>query len=114
MLGLLRERAVHTPQTSQPQHRLRELGKQVVSMVLLWEGETSAWGKREEQRTSKGTMMGMRALPRETVSSFFLFKDFIYSFMRDTQREAETGRGRSRLLAGSPMQDLIPGPGIIP
>ena len=78
VLGLLRERAVHTPQTSQPQHRLRELGKQAVSMVLLWEGETSAWGKREEQRTSKGTMMGMRALPRETVSSFFFFLKILF------------------------------------
>ena len=32
--------------------------------------------------------------------------------MRDTQRErgGDTGRGRSRLPAGSPMQDSIPGP----
>ena len=37
------------------------------------------------------------------------FKDFIYLFMRDTQREAETGRGRSRLHAGSPMWDSILG-----
>ena len=29
--------------------------------------------------------------------------------MRDTQREAKTGRGRSRLLTGSPMLDSIPG-----
>ena len=28
--------------------------------------------------------------------------------MRDTEREAETGRGRSRLPVGSPMQDSIP------
>ena len=34
------------------------------------------------------------------------FKDFIYLFMRDTQRD--TGRGRSRLHAGSPTWDLIP------
>ena len=43
------------------------------------------------------------------------FKDFIYSFMRDTQREREkergrdTGRGRSRLHAGSLMWDSILG-----
>ena len=29
--------------------------------------------------------------------------------MRDTQRGRDTGRGRSRLPAGSPMWDLIPG-----
>ena len=29
------------------------------------------------------------------------FKDTIYLFMRDSQREAETGRGRSRLHAGA-------------
>ena len=41
---------------------------------------------------------------------YFIFKDFIYLFMRDTGREAETiGRGRSRLHAGSPTWDLIPG-----
>ena len=34
----------------------------------------------------------------------YFFKDFIYLFMRDT------GRGRSRLPSGSPMQDSIPGP----
>ena len=34
------------------------------------------------------------------------FKDFIYSFMRDTER------GRSRLPTGSPMWDSIPGPWI--
>ena len=30
--------------------------------------------------------------------------------MRDTERETDTGRGRSRLPVGSPMQDWIPGP----
>ena len=29
--------------------------------------------------------------------------------MREKERESETGRGRSRLHAGSPMWDLIPG-----
>ena len=40
--------------------------------------------------------------------SYLLFfkKDFIYIFMRDTER----GRGRSRLPTGSLMWDLIPGP----
>ena len=29
--------------------------------------------------------------------------------MRDTERGRDTDRGRSRLLTGSPMRDLIPG-----
>ena len=47
--------------------------------------------------------------------SFFFFLRFIYLFMRDTQREArDKGRGRSRLLSGSLMQDSILDPRIIP
>ena len=34
---------------------------------------------------------------------------FIYLFMRDPERGRDTGRGRSRLHAGSPMWDLILG-----
>ena len=30
--------------------------------------------------------------------------------MRDTERDRDTGRGRSRLPVGSPTRDLIPGP----
>jgi len=40
---------------------------------------------------------------------FLSFLKRFYLFMRDTEREADTGRGRSRLPVGSPMQDLIPG-----
>ena len=36
------------------------------------------------------------------LGAFFFFKDFIYLFMRDTQGGKDTGRGRSRLHAGSP------------
>ena len=41
---------------------------------------------------------------------FLFFKDF-YLFMTDTHRERgrDTGRGRSRLHAGSPMGDSILG-----
>ena len=46
--------------------------------------------------------------------NLFFFKYFIYLFMRDTQREAETGRGRSRLPARSQLWDLILDPGITP
>ena len=41
-------------------------------------------------------------------------KDFIYSFMRHTERDRDIGRGRSRLPVGSPMWDSVPGPGIMP
>ena len=43
---------------------------------------------------------------------FFKKKDFIYLSMRDRERERgrDLGRGRSRLHAGSLMQDSIPGP----
>ena len=34
--------------------------------------------------------------------------------MIDTLRGRDTGRGRSRLPVGSPVSDLIPGPGITP
>ena len=40
----------------------------------------------------------------------FVLKDFIYLFMSDTERGRDTGRGRSRLHAGSLMQDPVPGP----
>ena len=43
------------------------------------------------------------------ILSLFL-KDFIYLFMRDTQRKTDTGRGRSRLPVRILMRDLIPGP----
>ena len=39
---------------------------------------------------------------------FFFFEDFIYLFMRDTERGRGRGRGRSKLHAGRPMWDLIP------
>ena len=37
------------------------------------------------------------------------FSDFAYLFMRDRERERETGRGGSRLHAGSQMWDSILG-----
>ena len=43
-------------------------------------------------------------------SNNFWEEDFIYSFMRDTERGGDRGRGRSRLPAGNVMWNLIPGP----
>ena len=39
----------------------------------------------------------------------FVFLSFFNLFMRDTERDRDTGRGRSRLHAGSQTWDLIPG-----
>ena len=41
---------------------------------------------------------------------FFLKILFIYSWKKERERGRDTGRGRSRLHAGSRMQDSIPGP----
>ena len=41
---------------------------------------------------------------------FNFLKNIFYLFMRVTDREAETGRGRSRLHARSPVWDSTPGP----
>ena len=42
---------------------------------------------------------------------FFLI---FYLFMRDNERDRDTGRGRSRLYARSPVWDSIPDPGSRP
>ena len=41
----------------------------------------------------------------QIINVLFFFEDFMYLFMRDTERERsrDTGRGRSRLPAGSSM-----------
>ena len=54
---------------------------------------------------------GAKLLNHQSCTILLFFKDFIYLLMRETQREAETDKGRSRLLAGSLMWDSIPGPG---
>ena len=40
----------------------------------------------------------------------YIYEDCIYLFMKHRERGRDTSRGRSRLLTGSPMWDLIPGP----
>ena len=53
------------------------------------------------------------ARPSCGLTFFFFFKDFIYLFIHDSHTERErgrdTGRGRSRLHAGSLTWDSIPG-----
>ena len=41
---------------------------------------------------------------------FFFLRFYLLIHERHTERGRDTGRGRSRLHAGSPMWDLIPGP----
>ena len=57
-----------------------------------------------------GQKCGFISILSSLVGKVDFFKDFIYLFMRDTEREADTGRGRSRLHAGRPMWDSILGP----
>ena len=42
------------------------------------------------------------------------FKDFIYLFMRDTEKDRGTGRGRSKLPTRSPKWDSILDPNFMP
>ena len=59
--------------------------------------------KNKKQKTKKHknptNWFGMYYSILKRVSFFFLKKDFIYLFMRDTQRGRDTGRGRSRFHA---------------
>ena len=58
------------------------------------------------------TMENMEIVPKFIFFTFFFKILFIYSL--ETQREAETQRGRSGLLAGSLIWDSIPRPGSRP
>ena len=73
--------------------------------------------ERKEEKKAGFLILRRLGIAFTIVSHFvfvvwFFLKDFIYLFMRDTQREAETGRGRSGFLAGSLIRDTIPRPGI--
>ena len=56
-------------------------------------------------------MVILNSAPPNPQFTLLFFKDFIYLFMKETERERgrDTGRGRSRLHAGSPMWDSILG-----
>ena len=41
---------------------------------------------------------------------FFFLRFYVFIHERQTERGRDTGRGRSRVHAGSPMRDKIPGP----
>ena len=44
------------------------------------------------------------------LSLLLFLKDFIYLFMRDTERDRDTGRGKSRVPVGSLKLDSVSGP----
>ena len=47
----------------------------------------------------------------DNIQYLFFFKILYYFFMKDTEKRGrDIGRRRSRLPAGSPMWDFIPGP----
>ena len=53
----------------------------------------------------------MSIVTNEKVNQKEMFKKyFIYLFMRDTEKEGDIGRGRSRLPVGNLMQNSISGP----
>ena len=60
------------------------------------------------KRNGKENILALGALALNCFVVFF--KDFVYLFMRDTGRGRDIGRRRSRLHAGSPMWDSLPGP----
>ena len=63
----------------------------------------------EEKGRHQKSIQIMVLLMKEKLIPLFFFKDFIYLFIRDTQRGRDTGRRRSRLHVGSLMWDSISG-----
>ena len=64
------------------------------------------------QRSVDITVRGTKCLVLLFFFFFFFFFKILFINERHTERERgrDTGRGRSRLHAGSPMGDSIPGP----
>ena len=69
---------------------------------------TQSWVSRiRPQAEGSAKLLGHWGCPNN-----FIF--LIYLFMRPRERGSDIGRGRSRVHAGSPMWDLIPGPRTTP
>ena len=66
------------------------------------------WSRVDAGALAPPRSVGLWAVTQSGLLLFF--KDFIYLFMRHTERSRGTSRGSSRLHAGSPIQDSIPGP----
>ena len=84
------------------------------SMPGAWCGTRSrdsriaSWAKGRRQ-TAEPPRPSLNMLYLNTYIYFFFKKRFIYLFMIERERGRDTGRGRSRLHAGSPMWDSILG-----
>ena len=77
-----------------------------------WVSRITPWAEGRAKPLSHLGCPYFKASPRHTsFLSLSLFKNLIYLLMRDTERERgrDPGRGRSRLHAGSPTWDSIPG-----
>ena len=71
------------------------------------ERNSNSWMEFSSCRYGVCFMVPIHLLIRSTY--IYIFKDFIYLFMRDTERGRNIGRGRSRLPVGSPMWDSLLG-----
>ena len=70
-------------------------------------GKGLRWDKLHWWRTPALGAAGSRPTTYITCGGF---EDVMYLFLRDPERGGDSGRGRSRLPAGSPVRDSIPGP----
>ena len=86
-----------------------DAGRSHIELSLqVWERAGGRWSFREfHLLTTKGA-----ALSPDFFKKQFCFR--FYLFIHERQRGRDIGRGRSRLLAGSPMWNLILDPGITP
>ena len=75
-------------------HLSRSLGWQEEGLASTTHLQTELHWTDQDKRTHFKAIVAVSCLERgqalESVGSFFFLRDFIYFFMRDTQREAET------------------------
>ena len=91
-------------------YRIR--GKVTFLKVFPWLGPTqlSSLLCLTSCSASKPWRLGFLLFVMQVPGFFSFFFSFIYSFMREGETGRDPSRGRSRLPAGSPIQDSIPGP----
>ena len=100
----------------------------IIALILAWTldfifmlcliFEVFLLGKILAHHKSRKFSGAARDSPSSSSSSFFFLMFYLFIHERHTQRENETvrdtGRGRSKLHAGSRMQDSVPGARITP
>ena len=93
------------------------------SWVILYSSETKVKGYHAFSLVSMAKLVSgvwvetlyqdleiIGQVPRGVGSFFFFLRFYLFIHERHRVRGRDTGRGRSRLPAGSPMWDSIPGP----